>query len=189
MNRSAPITCPTRSSLHRSVAPFVVLALVFVPALAGCSSDPTRGYSFSSTFPSDVRSVSVPVFENQTFQTGLEADITDAIIKEIQRATPMRVVQSETADSKLTGVLRSAELRRLSLDRQTGLVQEMALDLTVDFEWTDLRTGKSIVARRNFSSADTFVPSRQTGERIDIARTGASQRLARDLVNELRSAW
>jgi hypothetical protein len=156
---------------------------------AGCSSNPRSGYSFASTFPTDVRSVNVPVFENYSFQTGLEADVTEAIIKEIQRGTPMRVVQSESADSKLRGVIRTAEIRRLSLDQTTGLTQELAIDITVDFDWVDLRSGKTLSARRNFSSADTFVPARQTGERIDVGKTGAAQRLAREIVNELRSAW
>lgn len=169
----------------------VIAALVVAtpPLLSGCSADPRTGYSFATTFPAEVASVYVPMFENASFQTGLEADVTEAVVKEIQRTTPMRVVQSESADSRLVGVIRSAELRRLSLDRQTGLVQEMAVEITVDFDWVDARSGKTLTSRRNFTASDTFVPTRTTGERIDIGRTGASQRLARDLVNELRAGW
>ena len=157
--------------------------------LVGCANHPSDGYAFDSTYDSSVRSVAVPVFENQTFATGVEVDLTEAIIKEIQRSTPMVVVGSGQADSELRGVIRSAQLRSLANDSTTGLTQTMSYKLTVDFEWTDARTGKPIVRRKSFASADVFVPSRPTGERLETGQHATTQRLARDLVSELRGTW
>jgi hypothetical protein len=63
------------------------------------------------------------------------------------------------------------------------------VQITVDFEWRDNRSGEVLKARRNFSAADSFVPSRPSGERLELGENAAAQRLARDMVNELRGAW
>jgi hypothetical protein len=68
-------------------------------------------------------------------------------------------------------------------------VQELSVQITVDFAWRDNRSGETLKARQNFSAADTFVPSNPTGERIEIGQNAAAQRLARDIVSELRGAW
>jgi hypothetical protein len=157
--------------------------------LFSCASDPTKGYSFRSTFDADVRSVAVPVFENKTYSKGLEVSLTDALIKEIQRATPWTVVSQDRADTVLTGTITDSTLRRLSVTRGTGLVQEVAVRLTVDFDWRSNRTGETLVSRRGFDSFETFVPSRGTGERLELGQTSAVQELAHDIVAELRSNW
>ncbi|MCE7974868.1 MAG: hypothetical protein DYG92_11205 [Leptolyngbya sp. PLA1] len=162
---------------------------VLVGCLAGCASDPTRGYSFAETMPQDVKTVSIPVFENYTYDLGLEALVTEAVIKELQRSTPLKVVSRGAADSELKGIITKSELRRLSVQQKTGFVQELGVIITVDFEWKDVRSGEMIISRREFAAADTFVPSNPSGERLDTGRVGAANRLARDLVWELRSNW
>ncbi|MFN0134469.1 MAG: LPS assembly lipoprotein LptE [Phycisphaerales bacterium] len=155
----------------------------------GCSSDPTRGYSFASTRSEQVRTVAVPIFDNQTFHHGLEADLTDAIIKEIQRTTRWVVVPTEKAQTTLTGSITSAELRQLSTSSSTGLVQEVGMELSADFDWRDARTGTFLVRRRGVKSLESFVASRPTNERIDLGRHASAQELARVIVSELRAAW
>ncbi|MFN0133864.1 MAG: LPS assembly lipoprotein LptE [Phycisphaerales bacterium] len=161
--------------------------LALVPG--GCSSDPTRGYSFTPTRSEQVRTVAVPIFDNHTFQHGIEADLTDAIIKEIQRTTRWVVVSTEKAQTTLTGSITSAELRQLSTSSSTGLVQEVGIELTADFDWRDGRTGTFLVRRRNVKSLESFVASRPTNERIDLGRHASVQELARVIVSELRAAW
>lgn len=165
------------------------VALLSCCVAAGCASDPTRGYSFESSYSTDVRTVHVPIFENPTFARGVEIELTDAIIKEIQRVTPWTVVAAESAQTSLTGRITEAELRRLSTGRDTGIAQELAYSVTVEFEWKDNRTGRVLTSRRGFRASDTFVPARGVGERIEHGQRGAVQRLARDIVAELRSNW
>lgn len=168
----------------------VVAAGVMVSGVVGgCADDPHRGYSTRSAFSSDVRTIAVPVFSNQTPQPGLEAPLTEAIIKEIRRQTTWRIVQDATADTTLSGVLTGSDMTKISADRTTGLVQEVAVRLTVDFTWKDNRTGKTLVSRRTFSASDTFVPQHTVAERVEIGQEGATARLAKDIVGELRSGW
>ncbi len=155
----------------------------------GCASDPTRGYSFEGSSRGEASSIAVPVFENATHVPGLEVTLADAIAKEIQRSTAMRVVGVGEADTRLSGRIVRADLRRLSRDSTTGLAQELAVDVVVDYDWTDARTGRVLVSRRGFSGVDTFVPARPSAERLEVGQRGAIQEVARDLVGTLRSGW
>jgi len=161
----------------------------FAALLAGCASDPTQGYALESAHPSDVRTVAVPIFENATHNRGVEFDLTDAIIKEIESRTPYKVASSDTADTVLTGRIRSVQLEQISKSPLTGLSEEMILSITIDFEWQDLLTGKSRLRRESFTGHGLFVPSRPTGERIELGRLAAVEQLARDVVAELRADW
>lgn len=157
--------------------------------VAGCASDPRSGYSFSDPYADDIRTVSVAMFENQTYTPGIEADLTDAIVKQIQSSTKWSVVSGSAADCSLVGQITGVELRRLSVERSTGYVQELAVVLRTDYEFRDNRSGKVITGRRGFEALDTFVPARPTGERIDLGQMAAVDRMANAIVEELRSAW
>lgn len=158
-------------------------------ALVGCASDPTEGYAFSSSHDSGITSVYVPTFNNPTFSHGLEVELTDAIIKEIKASTPWRVVSQGDAEATLTGTIVDAKLQPLSYARTSGLVQEMAVTLTIEFDFKDSRTGKVLTSRRNFTSSESFVPARGVGERLEVGQHAGVQELARAVVGELRSSW
>ncbi len=163
-------------------------AAVLGAALWGCAADPREGYSTRDVFSSDIRTVAVPMFENATFTPGIEAQVTEAVIKELQARTSWRVTESAGADAVLTGVVRGSDLSRLSVDPRTGLMQELGVRVSVDFDLRDNRTGAVLVSRRGFTAVDTFVPARGTGERLEVGQGSAVERLARDLVAQLRGA-
>jgi hypothetical protein len=172
----------------RNATASTLLALAAL-ACGSCASDPRQGYAQASAHDATIRTVSVPIFENPTFARGLEVELTDAIVKEIQRSTPWRVTREQGANTTLVGTLTDSRLRRLSTQRDSGYVQEVAVELTVDFEFKDNRSGKTLVSRRSFTASDAFVPARPAGERLEAGQHAAVQRLARDIVAELRSAW
>ena len=182
---------PARPTSIASMATFILLIVGGGGGLftGGCSADPTQGYSFTHSHDETVRTVAVPMFQNPTFSRGLEIELTDAIIKEIQAKTPWRVTSEGTANTTLSGTLTDSRLRRLSIGRDTGYAQEIAVELTVDFDWKDSRTGKTLVSRRNFTASEAFVPASPANERIESGQHAAVQRIARDIVAELRSNW
>lgn len=171
----------------RAVA--AAIALTSVAVLFGCATDPTQGYSFSSTFRSDVPSVHVPIWQNLTFSRGLENDLSEAIAAEIRRGTPMAVTSAEAAASELTGTIVSTELKRLTTSSQTGLVEQLGVVVLVDFQWRESRTGRVLVARRSFSGAGSFTPAQGVSERLERGQRSAVQELARAIVNEMRSGF
>lgn len=177
-------------ALHiASCAALLLCCFALCCLAAGCASEPSRGYSFGSSHPAGIRSIAVAIFENQTFTTGVEADLADALSKELQRATPYAVVTSGRAETVLTGTITEARLHQLTPSRRTGLSEEVAVDLIVSFEWVDARTGRPLVRRTGFRAVETFVPAPPSGERLELGRHAAVQEMARAIVAELRSTW
>lgn len=165
----------------------VLIAAAF--GLAGCSTDPSQGYSNTSSHRSDVSSVNVPIFTNLTHYHGVETMLTQSLVKRVQRETPWRLAGGTAADTTLTGTIVAIELERLGQDRVTGLGNEMAVDIAVDFRWVDNRTGDSLVARRNYRGSATFVPAQGIGEPIETGLQGAVESLAESIIAELRTDW
>jgi len=132
----------------------------------------------------------VPIFENPTFYHGVEVQLTDAIIKELQRQTPYAVVNGGGgAQSTLSGTVTDVKMRQMTTNRRTGLVEDVAVSMSVDFTWRDNRSGRPILQRSQFTASEDFVPSRPTNERIELAEHAVVQELARAIVNEMRSKW
>lgn len=168
----------------------LALALAAIPiALGACASDPTSGYAFASSYREDVSTIAVPIFENSTYDHGLGALLTDALIKEIHRSTPWRVTPADRADTTLRGVITDADLRSLRTNPTSGLVQELAYVITVSFEWQDNRTGRSLVSRKGFKGAETFVPATGAQERLEQGQAATAAQLAQEIVASLRSSW
>ncbi|MFO0786311.1 MAG: LptE family protein [Phycisphaerales bacterium] len=166
-----------------------MLVLCAVAGLAGaCASDPSKGYSFKDTYDSQSRTIQVPIFQNKTYFHGVESELTEAIVKEIQNKTPWIIDPSPAADTTLSGTIVNVQMRKTATD-PSGYVQELGYIITVDFEWVDNSTGKTLVSRRNFSGADTFVPTRGVSEKIEYGQSSAVQRTAKDIVSELRTNW
>jgi hypothetical protein len=157
--------------------------------LCSCSSDPREGYSMSPAHDESVRTVHVPMFNNKTFFRGIELELTDAIVKEIQSNTPWRVVSQGNADTVLSGTITNSGLRAISTAEGSGLVQEQGVEIVLDFSWRNNRTGRTMVQRKNFKGADIFIPARLVGESLETGQTAAIQRLAKSVVAELRSNW
>lgn len=169
---------------------FIPLVFFFLAAyLSGCAQDPKQGYSTQPVFDTTVRTISVPIFDNYTYRPELAVALTEAVSKELARTTPWAVTNTANADTVLKGVVRSEELRKLSQDSNSGLVQEQAVTIFIDFEWRDARSNKARVIRRRFTGVDTFVPVRGTGERLETGEYAAIDRLAKAIVGELRSTW
>ncbi len=167
-------------------ATWVILVFGF---LAGCASDPTRGYAAVSAFPAGISTVAVDILDNRTFERDLEFELTDALIKQIEARTPYKVTSRDRADTILTGRIRNVQRDQLSKSRLTGLSEEVTISVTIDLNWRDLRTGEPLLEIESFTGHGLFVPSRPTGEPIELGEFAVVQRLARDIVAEMRANW
>jgi hypothetical protein len=151
--------------------------------LSGC------GYHQQSLFPAEVRSVAVPIFQNRTFYQGLEFEVTEAIIKEIELQTPYKVTGQGSADTILEGSIVDVRQHRLSRTRDGGLVQELEFAILLSFEWRNLRTGKVLRRRDGMEVVGRYVPTRPVGEPVDVGQHMAATAIAQGIVSAMRSDW
>lgn len=154
-----------------------------------CSDDPRTGYSSNSVFRTDVSTIAVELFGNDTYERELGPQLTGAIVRELQVKTPWRIATPMMADTVIQGRITSVDLESLSASLTTGLSQEMAVSIAIDFTWSDRRTGQPLVVRKQFSASGVFIPSQPASEPIDLGQMQALQQLAADLVDELRAGW
>jgi hypothetical protein len=100
------------------------------------------GYTTRPNYDCKIHTVRVPIFQNRTFIRGVEFDLTQAVIREIEQKTPYKVVGPySNADTELTGTVTIFTKSLLDVS-QLNEVREAETTLTCEVVWRDLRTGE-----------------------------------------------
>jgi hypothetical protein len=165
----------------------IFIAIITCSAVGCASRNDGGGYQWSSTYRDGVRTVAVPIFTSTSFTRGVEFSLTKAIVNQIEANTPYKVVPRERADTILEGEITDVRINTLSEDRRAAIPQEQLLDITVNFTWKDLRTGRVLVSRRGWEQTATYYPT--LGEGRFIGTQAAAEKLALAIVHELQSDW
>jgi lipopolysaccharide assembly LptE-like protein len=164
-----------------------LMFLVFISVFnSGCASSQ---YSLSNNYDDSIKTIAVPIFQNDTLERGLELQLAESLNKQIKSRTPWTLAKTGRADTTLVGVITSHSLGQLSRVPGAGLAQEQTVSITVRFEWRDNRTGDIIVARSRYTATSAFVPQRGINERIEHGQREAIEELATDIISELRQSW
>jgi outer membrane lipopolysaccharide assembly protein LptE/RlpB len=95
------------------------------------------GYRFvgSGSFPAGIKSVSIPILENRTSETGMENIITNDLIYEVTRDKKVALTSRSEADALLSGVIKSMSIETISR-RGTHSPLERRVTVTVDLKLT-----------------------------------------------------
>lgn len=172
--------------MSRTRSPMLMLGLLalfalFVGSVTGC------GYSAKTNFPTDVQSVQVKMFGNRSFYRGVEFDLTEALVKEIELRSPYKVVSNAAADTLMEGTVVGVNQIRLSRRREGGLPQEMEVQILVDFVWRNQRTGKIITDRKGLTVIGRYVPAAE--ETRSAGQHEAVQKMATQIVSAMAAQW
>lgn len=151
-----------------------LLALVFA---GGC-----RNYSWRSWIPEDMRSVSVPVFVNETNVTELGPIAARQVLREFQREGTFKVKRDGEAALEIQGVIKKVGGSAVSYNRRSGL-RHSSYDFTADVEVSiiDKRKGRVVIDNRKYVARTTFAVNQD----IITARRDAANRLAEDLARQV----
>ena len=153
---------------------FYALCLLFLFAAGACNySLVGRG----SSLPDDVRSVRIPIFKNSTGEPDLETIVTRVIKEEFIKDGRLKVDDSSSADSILTGEIQSYTLRPLAYDIDNN-VTEYSVALSIFLVHTNSHTGKTMQRRKVDTTWQYKVDPSITlaeGLRLDAIETAAIQ--------------
>ena len=130
-----------------------------------------------------MRTVAVPIFENQAYYRGVELGLTEALKKQIEWRTPYKVVVQQRCDTVLSGQIDRITQGTLSRRRDGGLPQDMEYRIIVSFEWKDLRSGKILRQRVGMEVVAPYVPAHPVGETLAVGQYRAVQRVAERIVS------
>ncbi len=158
------------------------LALWLVwPALSACGA-----YSFSGTNNPHIKTVAIPIFQDQTAEFGLKEKLTDKIIDEFTRDNTLRIADRRRADSFLEGIILRVEDRAGAFTSDER-VEDIKVFVTVKVRFEDLKKRKVIwedqITQWGIYDPDEGQESRQRG--LDEA----IQKIATDILNRTVSGW
>ena len=160
----------------------IVLAALLA-LLPGC------GYSFRPPFDKSVRTVYVPIFRCQTFRREINYQLTDLLIKEIERRTPYKAVSSpEGADTILEGVIQ-ATTKNVVVENPDNLPRQLNAGITASVTWThnppteaEKKRGPVVV-----TELVNFAP--ELGESTETAYYRTAQNVVTQIVDMMEAPW
>jgi len=156
--------------------------------LCFCGCADMGGYSNKSLFPQDVSSVCLEMFDNRSFRRGVEYELSDALAKRIEAATPYKIISSKNrADTVMSGQIMNISELVLSVERETGLPLEKEVKLSAVVNWKNLKTGELLIDNETVTSQATY--SSYQNQDFSYASALAANKLARRIVELMENQW
>lgn len=95
-----------------------------------------------TNLPPEIHSVAIPIFANQTDQTGIETDVTQALAAKFISTKQLAVTTRNSADVLLTGTVISFSTLPVAVTTSTQVSTEYRATVVVEFTFQTLRDGK-----------------------------------------------
>lgn len=181
---------PAKSSSFFQLSAFTFQLFCLSALLAGCSDDPTRGYTTQSLFRTDVHTIAVPIPQRAAneFRINNEMRLCEALAKCVERETPYKLVQDRgRADSVLECTLHKITQRVLSFDPTNGQAREIEVRVRVSFTWKDLRDGRIMAQEKNrdFIVSSTYIPESPFNENFFQGTQDAFDKVAIRIIEHM----
>jgi outer membrane lipopolysaccharide assembly protein LptE/RlpB len=173
---------PIGAALSASARAF----LLVLPGLLTACGYHTAGRAV--TLPTDVRTIAIPAFVNNTQTYKIEQTLTAAVVREMITRTHYHVVNGEDgADATLRGTVLSTYTAPLTYDSQTGRVASVLITVGLKVSLTD-RQGKVLYQNPGYVFREQYEVSRELNsffEEDSPALGRLSQDFARTLVSNI----
>lgn len=185
--KSSDVVLRIFNAMFRSRLAFGLL-LLLTPSCASYQLGP------QGLYPAHIRTVHVPIFQSDSYRRGLGEWLTEAVVKEIERRTPYKVVGPDQADSILQGRI-VADNKNVLFENQLDEPRQLEVGLQVEITWTDAAGGTVLdcatipapALAAQITQTATFIP--EAGQSITTAQQEAIRDLARQIVNQMEAWW
>jgi outer membrane lipopolysaccharide assembly protein LptE/RlpB len=107
--------------------------------VAGCGYQ-LRGRE--TNLPPDIHSVAIPIFGNRTDQTGIETEVTRALVEKFISTKRLSVSPRDSADALLTGTVRSFSTNPVAVISSTQSTTEYRATLLLEYSFQGRKDGK-----------------------------------------------
>jgi outer membrane lipopolysaccharide assembly protein LptE/RlpB len=160
----------------------IVLAVVLMGA--GCGYH-TAGHSVS--LPTNVQTIAIPAFVNQTQTYKIEQRLTSAVVREMVTRTHYHILNqaNDSADATLRGVVISTSTSPLTYDSQSGRASSALVVVTAKVTLTD-RQGKILYENPSYLFREEYQVSQELSSFFE-EDSPALERLSREFAHTLVS--
>ena len=142
-------------------------------------------YSFSgSTIPAHIKTVSVPLFEDQTAEIGIDQILTDGLIDAITEDNTLRISGPRGGDAALKGTILKLD-ERAGQYNQDETASDFRITLTVKIVFEDVKK-RNILWEETYTQWGAFDNS-ETSREDGIQE--ASGKIIADVLNRMVSGW
>ena len=159
-----------------------VLAVLLLTTACGYH---TAGHNVA--LPTNVQTISIPAFVNQTQTYKIEQKLTAAVVREMVTRTHYHILNevSDSADATLRGTVVSTSTSPLTYDSQTGRASSALVVLTARVTLTD-RNGKVLYENPSYLFREEYQVSRELSSFFE-EDSPALERLSREFARTLVS--
>ena len=165
-------------------------------------------YSMAGSIPPHIKSIAIPLMENQTAEFGLAESITDGILNQFNEAGILSVTDAGAANSILNGKIIKVTEGPYTYSKQES-VSEYRYKIDIKIEWFDVINQKNI-HESNYSAFGAYGLSGDIGSdgidndndgKIDgddddefgeprsFATKVAVRKIAEDILNDIMTTW
>jgi len=162
----------------------------------------------AGSIPPHIKSISIPLVNNQTAEFGIAENITDNIIEVFNEENILRIVDEDNADSILNGTIISMNDAPYTFSSEEA-VSEYRITISMDITWHDEKNDADLLKKRysgwgayglsgdiNTDGIDNDGDGKideadddEFGEPRAFATKIAITKIAEDVVNNILTAW
>ena len=103
-------------------------------------------YSFTGSIPPHIKSISIPLFVNETAEFGVAESITDEVTNTFLEENILKVVQGDLSDSQLKGTIKKVNDSPYTYS-ETEEVLEYRFSVTIQVEWFDVSREETLLKK------------------------------------------
>lgn len=163
----------------------VVAAAIALLFSAGCTS-----YRFRSSVPNELRTLAVPVFENDSGFPEIDAVVTQYVLREFEREGTFKISAVDHASLKLLGKLERTSLQALNYDRNyRSRTSEYRYTLTAKITLVERATGKLLIDDLPIKANTTFLTHGDMQTGMQDAQSRIAKELARAITDAVLAHW
>ena len=119
-----------------------LIYISIIPLFSGCIY-----YSMAGSIPPHIKSISIPMVENQTVEFGISEAVTDNLVNQFLENNILRLDKENSADSILKGKIIRVKDAPYTYTKEES-VTEYRLTITIDLEWFDVINDKVIIKKQ-----------------------------------------
>ena len=179
----------------------ILLILQFL--LSACSF-----YSLAGSIPPHIKSIAIPLMNNQTPEISVSSNITDGIIQQFNESGVLLIDNQDRAHSVLNGTIKKIHEDPYTYNRNE-LISEYRYKIDIDIEWYDLIKEK-IILEKSYSGFGAYGISGdissdgidndfdgkidnddddEFGDPRSFATKVAVRKIAEDILNDIMTTW
>jgi hypothetical protein len=165
-------------------------------------------YSLAGSIPPHIKTLVIPLVDNETAEFGLVEDITDGILQRFNEEGILHLTDYDLADSILRGTIKKVTDGPYTYNK-TESVSEYRYKIDINIEWYDVKQEKSLL-KGNYSGWGAYGLSGDIGSdgidndgdgKIDVddddeigeprtfAAKVAVRKIAEDILNDIMTTW